>query len=68
MARLAAPSADPGEELKRLVRACHAAGLEVILDVVLNHTGEGNQDGVTTSWRGIDAAGFYILGPNGVRS
>ena len=44
-----------------MVRALHAAGLEVILDVVYNHTGEGNQLGPTLSFRGIDNAAYYRL-------
>jgi glycogen operon protein len=48
-------------EFKQMVRACHRAGLEVILDVVFNHTGEGNQLGPTVSFRGIDNAIYYWL-------
>ena len=44
-----------------MVRALHAAGLEVILDVVYNHTGEGNHLGPTLSFRGIDNASYYRL-------
>ena len=44
-----------------MVRALHAAGLEVILDVVYNHTGEGNHLGPTLSFRGIDNAAYYRL-------
>ncbi|MBP7777065.1 MAG: glycogen debranching protein GlgX [Acidobacteria bacterium] len=54
----------PGEsvlEFKHMVRALHAAGLEVILDVVYNHTAEGNQLGPTLSLRGIDNATYYRL-------
>ena len=50
-------------EFKGMVKALHAAGLEVILDVVYNHTCEGNQLGPTLSWRGIDNAGYYRLDP-----
>ncbi len=50
-------------EFKRMVRALHAAGLEVILDVVYNHTAEGNQLGPTLSLRGIDNATYYRLSP-----
>ena len=42
-----------------MVKALHAAGLEVILDVVYNHTAEGGPEGPTLSWRGLDAAGYY---------
>ncbi len=46
-------------EFKEMVRAFHAAGLEVILDVVYNHTAEGAADGPTLSFRGLDDRGFY---------
>ena len=48
-------------EFKRMVRALHAAGIEVILDVVYNHTAEGNHLGPTLSLRGIDNASYYRL-------
>ncbi len=48
-------------EFKEMVKAMHAAGIEVILDVVYNHTGEGNQMGPTLSFRGIDNAAYYRL-------
>ncbi|WP_306189069.1 glycogen debranching protein GlgX [Streptomyces sp. MK5] len=48
-------------EFKSMVRALHAAGLEVILDVVYNHTAEGNEKGPTLSFRGIDNASYYRL-------
>ncbi|MEO8256084.1 MAG: glycogen debranching protein GlgX [Acidobacteriota bacterium] len=48
-------------EFKRMVRALHAAGLEVILDVVYNHTVEGNHLGPTLSLKGIDNASYYRL-------
>jgi glycogen operon protein len=48
-------------EFKQMVRALHAAGIEVILDVVFNHTGEGNHLGPTYSWRGFDNAIYYML-------
>ncbi|MFN4259621.1 MAG: glycogen debranching protein GlgX [Gemmataceae bacterium] len=48
-------------EFKMMVRALHAAGLEVILDVVYNHTAEGNHMGPTLSFRGIDNASYYRL-------
>ncbi len=51
-------------EFKEMVRAFHAAGLEVILDVVFNHTAEGNQLGPTLSLRGIDNAIYYWLEDN----
>lgn len=54
-------------EFKRMVRQLHKAGLEVILDVVYNHTGEGNQMGPTISLRGIDNASYYRLAPENPR-
>jgi glycogen operon protein len=48
-------------EFKAMVKALHAAGLEVILDVVYNHTAEGNHMGPTLSFRGIDNASYYRL-------
>ncbi|WP_407078144.1 glycogen debranching protein GlgX [Streptomyces sp. NPDC001642] len=48
-------------EFKAMVKALHAAGLEVILDVVYNHTAEGNEQGPTLSFRGIDNASYYRL-------
>ena len=47
-----------------MVKALHAAGIEVILDVVYNHTAEGNQLGPTLSLRGIDNAAYYRLSPD----
>ena len=44
-----------------MVRNLHAAGIEVILDVVYNHTAEGNQMGPTLSFRGIDNQAYYRL-------
>ena len=52
-------------EFKAMVRALHAAGLEVILDVVYNHTCEGNQEGPTFSFRGIDNERYYRLADGG---
>jgi isoamylase len=48
-------------EFKEMVRALHAAGIEVILDVVYNHTAEGNHLGPTLSFRGIDNGAYYRL-------
>ncbi|MGW0882467.1 glycogen debranching protein GlgX [Streptomyces sp. NPDC002671] len=48
-------------EFKAMVKALHAAGLEVILDVVYNHTAEGSEFGPTLSFRGIDNASYYRL-------
>jgi glycogen operon protein len=49
------------QEFKTMVRALHRAGIEVILDVVFNHTAEGNHLGPTLSFRGIDNAAYYRL-------
>jgi isoamylase len=54
-------------EFKNMVRNLHAAGLEVILDVVYNHTAEGNHLGPTLSFRGIDNPAYYRLLPEDVR-
>jgi isoamylase len=49
------------EEVKSVVRRLHKAGIEVILDVVYNHTAEGSELGPTLSFRGIDNASYYLL-------
>ncbi|WP_394273690.1 glycogen debranching protein GlgX, partial [Butyricicoccus sp.] len=54
-----------GDELRRLVRALHKNGMEVILDVVFNHTAEGNQDGAIFSFKGVDNSVYYLLEPDG---
>ena len=59
---LAAPSID---EFKEMVDRYHQSGLEVILDVVYNHTPEGNELGPTLSFKGIDNASYYRLMPGG---
>jgi glycogen operon protein len=51
-------------EFKEMVKRLHAAGLEVILDVVYNHTGEGNEMGPTLCFRGADNAAYYRLVPD----
>jgi isoamylase len=48
-------------EFKSMVLALHQAGIEVILDIVYNHTGEGGYDGTTSSFRGIDNSIYYLL-------
>ncbi|HEX2725257.1 MAG TPA: glycogen debranching protein GlgX, partial [Beijerinckiaceae bacterium] len=50
-------------EFKEMVAHLHAAGLEVVLDVVYNHTAEGNERGPTLSYKGIDNASYYRLAP-----
>jgi glycogen operon protein len=52
---------EPVSEFKTMVKRLHDAGMEVILDVVYNHTGEGNELGPTLSFRGIDNAAYYRL-------
>jgi glycogen operon protein len=52
------------DEFRAMVKAFHAAGLEVWLDVVFNHTCEGDQQGPTYSYRGIDNASYYLLTPD----
>ncbi|MDB4879249.1 MAG: glycogen debranching enzyme GlgX [Gemmatimonadetes bacterium] len=54
-------------EFKTMVKTLHAAGLEVILDVVYNHTGEGNHLGPTLSMKGIDNTTYYRLEPDNQR-
>ncbi|MGZ8487555.1 MAG: glycogen debranching protein GlgX, partial [Candidatus Binatia bacterium] len=58
---------DAVQQFKMMVAAFHAAGIEVILDVVYNHTAEGNQLGPTLSLRGIDNAAYYKLTPDDQR-
>lgn len=55
----------PVDEFRDMVKALHRAGIEVILDVVFNHTAEGNQQGPTLCFRGIDNPSYYILENNG---
>ncbi len=59
--RLAAQPAHAIEEFKTMVRSLHRAGIEVVLDVVFNHTCEGDESGPTLSLRGIDNATYYEL-------
>jgi len=51
----------PLDEFRDMVKALHRASIEVILDVVFNHTGEGDHDGPTLSFRGFDNLTYYIL-------
>ncbi|HMU50760.1 MAG TPA: glycogen debranching protein GlgX [Geminicoccaceae bacterium] len=57
--------ADPVAELRAAIAALHGAGIEVVLDVVLNHTAESDADGPTLSWRGLDNTAYYRLGEEG---
>jgi len=54
-------SENTADDMRIAVRRLHAAGLELILDVVYNHTGEGNEMGPTLSFRGLDNASYYRL-------
>ena len=56
-----AASADVRNEFRRMVQRLHAVGIEVILDVVYNHTPEGDERGATLSWRGLDNLSWYRL-------
>lgn len=53
------------DELKTMVKELHKHGIEVILDVVFNHTAEGNEKGPTISFRGVDNKTYYMLTPEG---
>ena len=66
---LHAPYASSGDplgaldEFRTMVKELHRAGIEVILDVVFNHTAEGGADGPTFCWRGLDNRAYYLLDP-----
>ncbi|MDT8440619.1 MAG: glycogen debranching protein GlgX [Desulfuromonadales bacterium] len=63
-----AENRDPGserDEFRQMVKALHTAGIEVILDVVFNHTGEGDERGCTLSFRGLDNSVYYLLDSDG---
>ena len=62
-----AAAGQPVSEFKSMVKALHAAGLEVILDVVYNHTAEGDELGPTLGFRGLDNAAYYRLRDGGRR-
>lgn len=62
--RLAADPDDARGEFRRMVQALHGAGIEVVLDVVFNHTAESDEHGPTLCWRGLDNAGSYRLPPD----
>ncbi|MGI8518198.1 MAG: glycogen debranching protein GlgX, partial [Acidimicrobiia bacterium] len=62
-----AATADPVDEWKTMVKRLHRAGIEVIIDVVYNHTAEGNHKGPSLSFRGFDNPGFYRLDPENPR-
>ncbi|MCL4811065.1 MAG: isoamylase, partial [Vicinamibacteraceae bacterium] len=58
-----AATGDPVTEFKEMVKRFHEAGIEVILDMVFNHTAEGNERGPTLSFRGLDNVVYYLLDP-----
>nr|WP_027870901.1 glycogen debranching protein GlgX [[Eubacterium] cellulosolvens] len=60
-----APFGLEADELKNLIRKLHKNGIEVILDVVFNHTAEGNENGPSISYKGIDNRTYYLLTPEG---
>ncbi len=61
----AAPYGLEADELKNTIRQLHKNGIQVILDVVFNHTAEGNENGPCISYRGIDNKTYYMLTPDG---
>ncbi len=65
--RYASDRANTLREFKEMVARFHDAGLEVIMDVVYNHTAEGNERGATLSFKGIDNASYYRLMPDNPR-
>ncbi len=56
---------DASKDFRMMVKALHAAGIEVLLDVVYNHTAEGNEDGPAYSYRGVDNSTYYLLDEQG---
>ena len=56
-----AATTEPRREFRAMVRRLHAVGIEVLLDVVFNHTPEGDERGATLCWRGLDNASYYRL-------
>ena len=62
---MAGPLGLAAEEMKHMVRELHEVGIEVILDVVFNHTAEGDEHGRSISFRGIDNKTYYLLTPDG---
>jgi glycogen operon protein len=66
--RAGRPPGSEIDEFKAMVKTLHAAGIEVILDVVFNHSAEGNEYGPTLCFRGIDNAAYYQLVPGRLQS
>src|SRR6202012_202435 len=62
--RYALDKRHPVREFKEMVSRFHEAGIEVLLEVVYNHTAEGNERGPTISFKGIDTASYYPLLPD----
>ncbi|MDC7295352.1 glycogen debranching protein GlgX [Butyrivibrio sp. DSM 10294] len=60
-----APFGMESDELKNMIKHLHRNGIEVILDVVFNHTAEGNENGPYISFKGIDNRNYYLLTPDG---
>ncbi len=60
-----APYGMEADELKNMIKVLHKNGIEVILDVVFNHTAEGNENGPYISYRGIDNRTYYLMTPEG---
>ncbi|HXF29340.1 MAG TPA: alpha-amylase family glycosyl hydrolase, partial [Chlamydiales bacterium] len=60
-----AASSDSVNEFKQMIKAFHKAGIQVILDMVFNHTGEGNEEGRILSWKGFGQKSYYILDAQG---
>ena len=60
-----APLGLAADELKNLIKELHKNGIEIILDVVFNHTAEGNEKGPYISYKGIDNKTYYLLTPDG---
>jgi isoamylase len=65
--RIGGPHGQQIQEFREMVKAFHSAGIEVILDIVLNHSAEGDELGPTISLRGIENSIFYMLQENGRR-
>nr|MCR5109093.1 glycogen debranching protein GlgX [Lachnospiraceae bacterium] len=60
-----APFGMEADELKNMIKKLHENGIEVVLDVVFNHTAEGNENGPYISYKGIDNSTYYLLTPDG---
>lgn len=65
MSRYASQNTEAINEFKTMVRELHKNGIEVILDVVFNHTGEGGEPGLTFSFKGLNAPAYYMINQEG---